>query len=155
MKYILLKNFIDRRIRWEIDFTHSKKEVHMKRKDFLIVSGKIFLGGVLTALGISCKSPVSPDEDEKFFESVSTTSPYAHTHSVKIQKSEIENPPSNGISRFTTNTQLEPMRNYSGHVHTFSMTQEQLVLVKNGEVVQITTSEDVLHTHDFYIEKWY
>ncbi|MBD3412824.1 MAG: hypothetical protein GF421_00130 [Candidatus Aminicenantes bacterium] len=108
----------------------------MKRKDFLVVTGRIFLGGILTALGVSCKSPVSPDEDEKTFVSDSGTHTYSHTHSVTIQKSEIETPPSNGISRWTTNYNFDYMKSDFGHTHLFSMTKKQLLRVRNGEAVK-------------------
>jgi len=118
----------------------------MKRKEFFAVSGKYLLGGVLAALGLSCESTESPDdmEDENTF--TSTTS-QGHTHSATIQRSEIENPPSDGITKTTTSA--------AGHTHTFTMTQQQLQNVNNGQTVTVTDSPSAGHTHQYEIEKWF
>ena len=118
----------------------------MKRKEFFIISGRYLFGGFLAFTGLSCtstESPETPDEEQTF---TSTTS-QNHTHSVTIQRSEIENPPEEGITKTTSTS--------SGHSHNFSMTRQQLLDVQNDQTVTITDSLAAGHTHDYEIEKWY
>lgn len=125
----------------------------MTRKEFIRTTLGSLLGGILTIVGVSCSSPTSPDtsdgdgtqnENEKSFQS---TTAQGHTHSVTIQRSEIENPPENGISRSTSLS--------GGHTHTFSMTQQQLQNVNAGETVKVTDSVVSGHSHEYEITKWY
>lgn len=76
-----------------------------------------------------------------------SSSDSGHTHSVTMARSEIDSPPSGGVSRQTTSN--------SGHTHTFTMTQAQMMTVRGGGTVSTTTSSDAAHTHTFSISKWY
>lgn len=125
----------------------------MTRKEFLGTTFSGILGGILVMMGFGCSSPTSPsdgggdgtqDENEKAFQS---TTAEGHAHSVTIQRSEIENPPENGISRSTSVS--------GGHSHTFSMTQQQLQNVRAGETVRVTDSVVSGHSHEYQISKWY
>lgn len=120
----------------------------MTRKDFL----KTACGGALGALffmGLTnCKSPASPETpnnpDQKTF---SSTSSSGHTHTITLNRSEVENPPAAGITRQTSSS--------SGHTHTFSMTQTQLQSVNNSTQVSITDSVSSGHSHNYTIAKWF
>ncbi len=103
-----------------------------------------FSFGVLLA---SCGSshPTKPKSTADSF--VFTSSVTAgHTHTVTIQKSDIETPPAAGISTVTSTV--------LGHNHTFNMSQSDLMSVQTGPVV-VTTGDTGGHTHDFTIQKWY
>ncbi len=70
-----------------------------------------------------------------------------HTHTITIQKTEVDAPPANGINRQTSSG--------SGHTHSFVMTQAQLQDVLAGTPVVITSGDTSAHTHNFTISKWY
>jgi hypothetical protein len=115
----------------------------MKRRDFF--SSAAGLGGALLLLAHpGCKNATTPtDLSSKTFTSSSSQ---GHTHTITIQKTEVESPPTGGISRQTS---------ANGHTHTFTMNEAQLASVKNGTSVTVTTSDTNGHTHDFTIQKWY
>lgn len=123
----------------------------MNRRDFLRSSawaGGAFGLAVLTHNGCGGGgdgSPTGPgDSSSRSF--VSSTDD-GHTHSVTLNRSEVDSPPSGGVSRQTSSS--------SGHTHTFTMTQAQLQSVQGGGTVSTTTSSDSGHTHTFSISKWY
>jgi len=87
--------------------------------------------------------PPTPNPNSRVFTS---TLVGGHTHTITIQKSEIETPPTGGISRQTSST---------GHTHTFTMSEVNLTTVKGGTPVVVTTGDTNAHTHDFTIQKWY
>jgi hypothetical protein len=123
----------------------------MKRRDFLrssAVAGATFGLAVLTQSrcgGGDGGSPSGPsDNTSRTFVSSSDD---GHTHSVTVNRSEVDSPPSGGISRQTTSN--------SGHTHTFTMTQAQLMSVQGGGTVTTTTTSDAGHTHTVTVSKWY
>lgn len=123
----------------------------MNRRDFFkssALAGGSFGLALLLQSGCSSSDNGSPsgpsDSTNHTFTSSSDT---GHTHSVTMARSEIDSPPSGGISRQTTSN--------SGHTHTFTMTQAQLTTVQGGGTVSTTTSSDASHTHTFSISKWY
>jgi hypothetical protein len=121
----------------------------MKRAEFLKVMGAGTLvalaGSAVTACKSSSTTPSNPDSHT--FTSTGPSSGPGHTHTITIQKTEVETPPAGGISRETST---------NGHSHTFTMTADQLATVKAGTAVTITTQPDSTgHTHDFQISKWY
>lgn len=122
----------------------------MTRKEFLKTFFIGMVGGTATILGLKCSSPESPDQpngDEENEQTFTSNTVDGHTHTVTLEKSEIENPPDGGISKNTS---------YSGgHTHTFSMTQQQLMDVKNGQTVTVSDSVVSNHQHDYDISKWY
>lgn len=120
----------------------------MTRKDFL----KTACGGALGALffmGLTnCKSPAAPETpNDPNQRSFTSTSSDGHSHSITLNRSEIENPPAAGITRQTSSS--------SGHTHTFSMTQVQLQTVNGGTQVTITDSTSSGHSHNYTIAKWF
>lgn len=118
----------------------------MRRRDFFI-NGIRGLSGVLLVLGGSaCKSSTTPSTPGTSKTFTSTDVQY-HTHTVTIQRSEIDTPPSGGISRQTSTA--------SSHSHTFTMSQDQLMSVQGGSSVQIETDVVSGHSHTFTISKWY
>jgi len=119
----------------------------MTRKEFIKTILMGTLGGGTALLGVKCSSPTSPEEPNANEQTFSSSTAQGHVHSVTIQRSTIENPPSGGISMSTSTS--------SGHTHTFSMTQQQLQNVKDGQTVTVTDSEVQNHTHDYDISKWY
>lgn len=118
----------------------------MKRKDFL---SSVFIGalGALMVFSQSkCSGTTDPD-DPTAQRTFTSTSDSGHTHTITIQKSELQNPPAAGISRQTSSS--------GGHTHAFSMTQGELQTVNGGGPVVITTSVADLHDHSFTITKWF
>ena len=126
----------------------------MTRKEFLEKLAGGVAGGFLIMLGAGCSSdsPTSPDtpsdggtgnDQESFTSSVAQ----GHTHSVTVSRSEVENPPSGGITKTTSSG--------GGHTHSFSMTQQQLTDVNNGQTVTVTDSSVSGHNHDYEISKWF
>jgi hypothetical protein len=122
------------------------KGATMKRKDFWAIGVLGLLGLFLTLGGAACSSSTTPSNTTTS-QTFTSTSVQSHTHTVTIQKTEVDSPPSGGISRQTSTS--------GGHSHTFTMTQDQLNSVKNGASVQIETSVDSSHSHSFTIAKWY
>jgi len=112
------------------------------------IAAIVFLTVLLGVFQISCSksSSTAPpsNTDSKVFTSTVVSS---HSHTITIQKSEIETPPTGGISRQTSSS--------SGHTHTFTMTEAELTNVKAGTAVVITTGVASGHQHDFTIQKWY
>ena len=109
-----------------------------------------FLAAALGFFQVSCGGsssttapPAKPDPNSRVFTS---TLVGGHTHTITIQKSEIETPPTGGISRLTSSTV---------HTHSFTMTEVELTNVKGGTPVVVTTGDTNLHTHGFTIQKWY
>ncbi|MEW5900548.1 MAG: hypothetical protein AB1715_03695 [Acidobacteriota bacterium] len=117
----------------------------MKRREFL----KSVLGGTVGAVAVlatvRCQSNEAPDMPGS--RTFTGSSSQGHTHTVTIQRSEVENPPVGGISRSTSSS--------SGHSHTFAMTQAQLQSVNAGNTVPVTDSLVSGHTHDYVIQKWF
>jgi hypothetical protein len=121
----------------------------MFRESKARVAATTFLAVLFGVLQMSCGSSSKsstyppPMTDSKVFTSTVVS---GHSHTITIQKSEIETPPTGGISRETSS--------FYGHTHTFTMTETQLTDAKTGPVV-ITTSVASGHSHDFTIQKWY
>jgi len=116
----------------------------MTRKSFfkaVLVIAIVFAGIVLTQ---GCNTPTTPSNDSHTF---SSSTDQGHNHMVTISKTDVENPPSAGISLQTSES--------GGHVHTLAMTQAELQSVKNGNTVTVTASNSSGHTHTFDISKWY
>jgi hypothetical protein len=121
----------------------------MKRAEFLKVMGAGTLvalaGSAVTACKSSSTTPSNPDS-HTFTSTGPSDNSSGHTHTITIQKTEVETPPAGGISRETST---------NGHSHTFTMTAANLADVKAGTAVTVTTSNTSGHTHDFAISKWY
>ncbi len=118
----------------------------MTRKEFLKFSiAGITAGGVL-ALWPGCNSSeqTTPPPTGGTF---SGSTAQGHTHSVTLQRAEVENPPSEGISRETSSN--------SAHTHTFAMTQAELQSVNGGTTVTVTDSIVQAHSHTYQIQKWF
>jgi hypothetical protein len=118
----------------------------MRRSEFLKMFGTGALVTAAAGLAAACKSSTGPTNTVNQHVFASTTSDN-HTHTVTIQKTEVDAPPANGINRQTSTG--------SGHTHTFIMTQAQLQDVLAGTPVVITSGDTSAHTHDFTISKWY
>ena len=118
----------------------------MTRRDF-VSAGVVGALGVAAALSqAKCGGPTTPDGTlaQRTFTSTSDT---GHTHSITIQRSEVQAPAASGISRQTSSS--------SAHTHLFAMTQAELQTVMGGGSVVITTAVADAHTHSFTITKWF
>lgn len=113
----------------------------MTRRDFLhFAAGATVLLGVVQA---ACKnSPTTPTNAKEF----TSSNEQGHTHTITIEKTEIEAPPAAGISRQTS---------ANGHTHTFTMTAAELTNVNNGTSVGVRTADSNGHNHNFTIQKWF
>ena len=111
---------------------------------------RVILNGIFYLLQSGCSSsdngsPSGPSDSTN--RTFTSSSDAGHTHSVTMARSEIDSPPSGGISRLTSSN--------SGHTHTFTITQAQLTTVQGGSTVSTSTSSDAGHSHTFSISKWY
>lgn len=118
----------------------------MKRRDFLSAGLAGTLGVIAVLSQSKCGGTTAPD-DPTVQKTFTSTSDSGHTHTITIQRTEVQNPPGAGITRSTSSA--------SGHTHSFSMTQAQLQSVNGGGSVVITTSVADLHDHTFTITKWF
>jgi len=103
----------------------------------------ILTGVLMLSCGNDNPAKSQQSADSKVFTSSAVL---GHSHRITIQKSEIETPPTGGISRETTSD--------SAHTHTFVMSETELTNAKTGPVA-VTTGDTGGHTHDFTIQKWY
>ena len=119
----------------------------MTRRDF-VSAGIVGALGVAAALSqAKCGGgPTTPDDPlaQRTFTSTSDT---GHTHTITIQRSEVQTPAASGISRQTSSS--------SAHTHVFAMTQAELQTVLGGGSVVVTTAVADAHTHSFTITKWF
>jgi len=116
------------------------------RSLFGMIAGAVFLAFVMAG-ATGCDSSTTPSGDSHVFTSTSVN---AHSHSVTIDKADVQTPPMAGISESTSSS--------AGHTHSFAMTEAQLTTVNGGGSVTITTgSSDTggAHTHDITITKWF
>ena len=119
----------------------------MKRRDFLS-AGFIGTVGIVAALSHSrCGGGPTTPSDPNAQRTFTSTNNSGHTHTITIQRSEVQNPSAAGITRQTSSS--------GGHTHTFTMTQADLQTVNGGGSVVVTTSIADLHDHSFTITKWF
>lgn len=119
----------------------------MKRTDFLKILGAGTMTAIAGSLLSSCKSsttPTPPTPDSKDFISTSVDN---HSHTITLKKTDLQSPPSGGISRETSTV--------NEHHHTFTMTQAELSQVNNGTVVEIDTADTNAHHHRFHLQSWF
>lgn len=119
-----------------------------KRPLFLILG---VCAVALIALAFSsCSGSTTPNPPGGTSRAFTSSSNNSHTHSVTLQRTEVETPPAGGIAKTTTSN--------SAHTHSFAMTQAELDTVDGGGSVTVTSgSSDVggAHTHTFTITKWF
>ncbi len=120
-----------------------------KRRVLAVLSGAAFL--TLLMLGVTgCGSSTTPPPGGGTSRSFVSTSSNAHSHSVVIQRAEVETPPAAGIMKTTSST--------SAHTHSFAMTEAELTTVNDGTAVVVTSGSSPTggdHTHNFTISKWF
>jgi len=118
----------------------------MTRKNFL-VTGLLGSFGALVALVQSrCSGSTTPPPPTTQ-KSFTSTNVDGHTHTITIQRTEVDSPPAGGISRQTSSS--------SGHTHTFMMSQAQLQTCMGGGSVTVSDSMMNLHQHSYTITKWF
>lgn len=106
----------------------------------------VLFGAFMVGCSSSTTTP-PPSGNTHVFNSTSVNS---HTHSVTLNKTDVQTPPMAGISGTTTSN--------SAHTHSFAMTEAELTTVNGGGSVTVTTgNSDVTgaHTHQFTITKWF
>ena len=118
----------------------------MKRKEFLINGGLATLGLLAGLAQSRCKSSTTPS-DPTLEHTFTSNTVNGHNHNITISKTEVQSPPTAGISRSTSSG--------PGHSHTFAMTQSQLQDVMNGTAEGISTGTTDSHSHEFTISKWF
>ena len=103
--------------------------------------------GMLLLTGCASSDPSTPPNSQAF----NSTAELGHSHSIVINKADIETPPAAGIARATSST--------SNHSHSFAMSAGQLQAVAGGSAVTVVTgSADGgagAHTHSYSIAKWF
>lgn len=121
----------------------------MTRKEFLKLGAVAVGAGLAPLLTTRCSSSTTPPPSDAQH-SFTSTNVNSHTHSVTLDKTDVQTPPFAGVSGNTSTS--------SGHVHAFALTQGQLTTVLGGGSVTITTGSSVsggAHTHDVTITKWF
>ena len=119
----------------------------MKRRDFLS-AGLVGAAAAIAALSQSrCGGGPTTPSDPNAQRTFTSTSDSGHTHTITIQRSEVQSPPAAWITRQTSSA--------GGHTHAFSMTQAELQTVNGGGSVVVTVSVANLHDHTFTITKWF
>jgi hypothetical protein len=118
------------------------------KRTLTLAAGAAFLALLVAGLtGCSgSTTPQNPGTTKTFTSTVANS----HTHTVTIQRSDVETMPMAGITMMTSSN--------SAHTHSFAMTQAQLIACNGGGMVMVMTgSSDVggAHTHDFSITKWF
>jgi hypothetical protein len=114
----------------------------MDRRHFVGVC----VGGTLV-IGLSpsfwgCGSDDEPGEPSLIF----TSSVEAgHTHELVLRIDEIEDPPTAGLNRATSEA--------SGHTHIIILTVDDLERLGNGETVTRETTEAGAHSHTFTLRR--
>jgi hypothetical protein len=68
-----------------------------------------------------------------------------HDHSLCVPTTDLENPPTTGMTYTTSVNQ--------GHEHTVTLTQAQLQTIDSGMSVTVTTNPPVAYPHNFTIQK--
>jgi hypothetical protein len=122
----------------------------MTRKDFLKMMGAGSLVGVGALLAAKCSSSSSPSPTGQTKDFTSTTA-NGHSHTFTMNRSDIDSPPSGGITRDTATTDY--------HSHSVTVSQSDLMAMQTGASKTVTTSavnaDGSVHTHDFTFSKWY
>jgi len=117
------------------------------KRAFAAAAGAAFLA--LLVFGVTgCSDSTTPPGGTS--QTFTSTTSNAHSHTVVIQRAEVETPPVAGISKTTSSV--------SAHTHTFDMTEAQLTTVMGGTGVTVATGNSDTggaHTHDFTITKWF
>jgi hypothetical protein len=118
------------------------------KKTCMVAACGTFLA--LLAIGLTgcggSTSPTTPGTTKTFTSTVAN----GHTHTVTVEKSDVQSPPMAGITEMTSTN--------SGHSHSFAMTHDQLMTCNSGSMVMVMTgSSDVggAHTHNFSVMKWF
>lgn len=118
------------------------------KKAVAAAAGAAFLA--LLVFGVTGCSDSTTPPNGGTSRTFTSTSSNAHSHTVVIQKAEVETPPGAGISKTTSSV--------SAHTHSFDMTQAQLTTVMGGTGVTVTSGNSDIggaHTHNFTITKWF
>jgi hypothetical protein len=117
----------------------------MRRAEFLKVLGAGTLAALAGSALSACKNSTTPSDPtaSKVFTSQATQ---GHNHTITIAKTEVESPPTGGISRETS---------ANGHTHTFTMTAAELATVRGRTPVDVVTGNTSGHNHIFTISRWY
>ena len=127
----------------------------LNRREFLTTAAGGFVTLLLTPILSACGSDSSPSTS-------TTTNPtnptcdgagetssvtLGHTHTLCVPRSDLDNPPVAGAT-YTTGPAAT-----DGHQHQVVMTQAQLMLVSQGQTVNVMTTTIEGHTHDFAVQK--
>jgi drug/metabolite transporter (DMT)-like permease len=113
-----------------------------------VLGAGISILGILLLVGCSSSSSNNPPSTTQTFGS---TSALGHSHSVVMNRADIDTPPAAGIALVTSSA--------SNHSHSFAMTADQLRAVAGGSTVTVVSGSTDggagAHTHSFSIAKWF
>ncbi len=113
----------------------------MQRREFLVRIGEliVILPAVKVLAACGSAAPKVPSL------SYTSTNVEGHTHSAAIADSLLSAPPASPTELDTSNV--------FNHIHTVTLTQQNLQDIENGQTVNITTSSADGHTHAFAFSK--
>jgi hypothetical protein len=130
----------------------------MTRKEFLQTGFGGLAGVLATAALIKCGNS-GPTGTSNASQTFASTSANNHSHTLTVQKTDVESPPAAGISGITSSASASSGYSSVPHTHTYALTQGQLQSVMGGGSVVITSgiTADATgnHSHDFTITKWF
>jgi hypothetical protein len=118
----------------------------MNRREFLVNAGIALLAlpAAYTLTGCGSSSNDTPAAPADSFSVVSSLDA-AHTHTISFPLADVANPPSGGKTYTSVPTT---------HVHTITLTQQQLTDINNGATVPVVSNPDnTAHTHTWAIKK--
>ena len=122
----------------------------MERRSFILKAGALFsLPLIITEIGCdgygdsNTTSPNTGNDDDKFYDPITSSIDSGHSHSVSISRSNVDDPPSNDVTLTTTS---------SGHIHTITLTQSNYQDLMDGKTIIKTSTLDSGHTHTFSIK---
>ncbi len=118
----------------------------MNRREFVVRAGSVVL--VLPGVGwLGCvtaragKDPLCANDACADMLVFTSTESYGHRHTVQFSPTTFRAPPPGGVEKRTSFDQ--------GHLHVVRVSEELLAAVGRGETVEIPTTVDAGHAHNF------
>jgi len=111
----------------------------MQRRELLWRSMSLL--GLSIIFGPIACSTTEPEEEETTPTTITSISTYenGHSHTIQIERSLVENPPSNGRTFTSTGS----------HTHSVTLSSSDFQTLSNGSTLTKTSSSSDGHTHGF------
>ncbi len=117
----------------------------MERRTFIVKAGVLFsLPLIITEIGCDSDDVTGPAGSDADSFTVNSTSSSGHIHSVKVSRSDVDNPPTMQLTLTTSRS--------SSHTHRITLTESDFVKLANMETIVKTSTTDDSHSHTFSIK---